>query len=103
MDSAREVCSLILPDGSQSQVAVSNPIGAEMYVQAATQFAGWTSTTPAERSEALRQQAVVDQQIQVCHRAALLCDYAATKRVPSAVQSGTVQANAPPPTAVGKL
>lgn len=59
MDGARDSCRLILPDGSRAVVAAHTPVGAELYVRAALEFAEWAFRTPAERSEILRAQAQI--------------------------------------------
>lgn len=60
MDSSHAVCQLLLPDGTRAEVAVTNPVGVEGYVQAAVEFAAWAFKSPAERAEELRTQAMIE-------------------------------------------
>ncbi len=59
LDSSRQHCKLLLPDGTVAQVAVSSPAGLQQYVQPTAEFATWAFKSAAQRAAELRSSALV--------------------------------------------
>lgn len=72
MDARRDMCRLILPDGSRASVRVACPVGVEGYVRAALEFGVWAARSPAQRSAEVVERARVAAEAQACQRSATL-------------------------------
>jgi hypothetical protein len=59
LDSSRQHCKLLLPDGTVAEVAVGKPAGLQQYVHPAMEFATWAFKSAAQRAAEIRAAALV--------------------------------------------
>ena len=85
---------LILPDGRRAVVSARNPLGCEDYVAAAVRFADWAFLPPGARGALLAARLAVQAELRATARAAALCDYAASGRLPAEALAAAARAAA---------
>jgi hypothetical protein len=73
MDPEHTVCRLLMPDGERMNVNVASPVGVEVYVQAAVEYARWAFSTPFDRYAKRRLQDAVQMKLLETQRMAAIC------------------------------
>ena len=73
---SQEHCDVITPDGHRSTVATAAPLGVELYVAQAMEFADWAFSSPSERAAVLKQAASIQKELGKCQRAVAFCEWA---------------------------
>ena len=76
MKASRQHCDVITPDGHRTTVATAAPLGVELYVAQAMEFADWAFSLPSERASVLQHVASIQRELGKCQRAVALCDWA---------------------------